>query len=56
MARYAIDNRIERAVDLEGADSDGYRFAAGLPPTSEFTFVRLSRLPVAQVRTKAQTS
>jgi len=56
MARYAIDNRIERAADLKAFGSDGYRFAPGLSTDEEFTFVRPQPPPLAQVRAKAQAS
>jgi hypothetical protein len=52
MARYAIDNRIERAADLKAFDRDGYRFAAGLSSDEEFTFTRPQPPPVAQVRAR----
>jgi cytoplasmic iron level regulating protein YaaA (DUF328/UPF0246 family) len=40
MARYAIDNRMEKAADLRAFDSQGYRFAADLSSETEFTFIR----------------
>jgi cytoplasmic iron level regulating protein YaaA (DUF328/UPF0246 family) len=50
MARYAIDNRIERAQDLKGFDAAGYRFAPELSSDEEFTFIRPQPAPVAQPR------
>jgi cytoplasmic iron level regulating protein YaaA (DUF328/UPF0246 family) len=52
MARYAIDNRIERAADLRAFDRDGYRFMASLSTDDEFTFARPQPPPVAQARVK----
>src|SRR5690606_30846881 len=40
MARYAIDNRIDRAADLRGFDRDGYRFVAERSSDAEFVFMR----------------
>jgi cytoplasmic iron level regulating protein YaaA (DUF328/UPF0246 family) len=53
MARYAIDNRIERAADLRAFDVDGYRFVASLSSDEEFTFARAQPPPVVQTRVKA---
>ena len=50
MARYAIDNRIERAADLRAFDVDGYRFQPSLSSDEEFTFARPQPPPVAQTR------
>ena len=50
MARFAIDNRIERAADLRAFDRDGYRFVAGLSTDQEFTFARPQPPPVAETR------
>jgi len=50
LARYAIDRRIERAADLKGFDSAGYRFAPDLSTDAEFTFVRPQPPPVAAAR------
>jgi cytoplasmic iron level regulating protein YaaA (DUF328/UPF0246 family) len=50
MARFAIDNRIERAADLKAFDRDGYRFVAALSTDEEFTFARPQPPPVAQTR------
>ena len=40
MARFAIDNRIERAADLRAFNAEGYRFEASLSTDDEFTFAR----------------
>lgn len=40
MARYAIDNRIDRATDLKAFDVDGYRFQPHLSSDEELTFAR----------------
>ena len=50
MARFAIDNRIERAADLRAFDRDGYRFVAALSTDQEFTFARPQPPPVAETR------
>jgi cytoplasmic iron level regulating protein YaaA (DUF328/UPF0246 family) len=50
MARFAIDNRIERAADLRTFDRDGYRFVAALSTDEEFTFARPQPPPVAETR------
>jgi cytoplasmic iron level regulating protein YaaA (DUF328/UPF0246 family) len=47
MARFAIDNRIERAADLRAFDAAGYRFAPHLSSGEELTFVRPQPPPVA---------
>ncbi|WP_068874903.1 MULTISPECIES: peroxide stress protein YaaA [unclassified Phenylobacterium] len=52
LARYAIDNRIERSADLKGFDMDGYRFQPHLSSDQEFTFLRPQ--PPPPVRGKAQ--
>jgi len=52
MARYAIDNRIERAADLRAFDRDGYRFVKSLSTDEEFTFARPQPPPVAQTRAR----
>jgi cytoplasmic iron level regulating protein YaaA (DUF328/UPF0246 family) len=54
MARYAIDNRIERAADLRAFDIEGYRFQPSLSSDEEFTFARPQPPPIAQVRAAAQ--
>ena len=43
MARYAIDERLERAEGLKGFDRDGYRFAPELSTDAEWTFTRPAR-------------
>jgi cytoplasmic iron level regulating protein YaaA (DUF328/UPF0246 family) len=50
MARFAIDNRIERAADLKAFDVDGYQFQPSLSSADEFTFARPQPPPVAQAR------
>jgi cytoplasmic iron level regulating protein YaaA (DUF328/UPF0246 family) len=50
LARYAIDNRIERAADLRGFDAAGYRFAPTHSNDGELTFVRPQPAPVAATR------
>ena len=50
MARYAIDNRIERAADLKAFDVAGYRFAPDLSTDEEFTFARPQPPPAASGR------
>lgn len=40
MARYAIDNRIERADDLKAFDRDGYGFQASSSTESDWIFTR----------------
>jgi cytoplasmic iron level regulating protein YaaA (DUF328/UPF0246 family) len=40
LARYAIDQRIERREDLKAFDVDGYRFLPELSTEEEFTFSR----------------
>jgi cytoplasmic iron level regulating protein YaaA (DUF328/UPF0246 family) len=52
MARYAIDNRIDRAADLKGFDADGYRFVPELSTDEEFTFSRPQPPPAAQASRK----
>ena len=54
LARFAIDNRIERAQDLKAFDIDGYRFQPALSTDDEFTFARPQPPPVAQVRAAAK--
>jgi uncharacterized protein len=43
MARYAIDNRLERVEDLKSFDVDGYRFDAEASRPDEWTFSRAAR-------------
>jgi cytoplasmic iron level regulating protein YaaA (DUF328/UPF0246 family) len=52
MARWAIDNRVDRAADLKGFDSQGYRFVPELSGEDQFTFSRPQPPPVAQTRRK----
>ena len=52
MARYAIDNRVERAADLKGFDVAGYRFAPELSTDEEFTFTRPQPPPPSRARAK----
>ena len=40
MARYAIDNRIDRAEGLKGFDLDGYRFKPELSTPADWVFAR----------------
>jgi len=40
MARYAIDNRIERAEDLKAFDRDGYGFQADTSTDNDWIFTR----------------
>jgi cytoplasmic iron level regulating protein YaaA (DUF328/UPF0246 family) len=47
MARYAIDNRIDKAADLKGFDVGGYAFRPGLSKDDEWTFLRPQPLPAA---------
>ena len=54
MARYAIDNRIDRAEGLKAFDRDGYRFQPHLSSPDEWTFLRPQPPPVAQTRAQAQ--
>jgi cytoplasmic iron level regulating protein YaaA (DUF328/UPF0246 family) len=55
LARYAVDNRIERAADLKAFDVAGYSFAPGLSNDDEFTFIRPQPAPAASAR-KAETA
>ena len=41
MARFAIDNRVERAEDLKGFDLDGYRYRKDLSTQADWVFARL---------------
>jgi hypothetical protein len=54
MARFAIDNRIDKPQDLKAFDIDGYRFVPSLSGEDEFTFARPQPPPVAQVRAAAK--
>lgn len=53
MARYAIDNRLDRAEDLKGFDLQGYRYVASLSTDREFTFQRPQPAPPSQMRKEA---
>ena len=53
MARWMIDNRIERAADLKGFDAEGYRLVPQLSTDDELTFSRPQPPPVAQQRKAA---
>ncbi|MGA0608179.1 peroxide stress protein YaaA [Phenylobacterium sp. VNQ135] len=48
IARYAIDNRIDRAADLRAFDVAGYRFVPELSTDEEFTFARPQPPPPSQ--------
>ena len=50
MARWAIDQRIERAADLKGFDASGYRIDAGRSSDQALVFWRPQPPPVAQQR------
>lgn len=52
MARYAIDNRIDKAADLRAFDRDGYTFQAHLSSDEEYVFTRPQPPPVAAARSK----
>jgi len=54
MARFAIDNRIERVADLKAFDREGYRFQPSLSTDDEFTFARPQPPPIAQTRAAAK--
>jgi hypothetical protein len=56
MARFAIDNRIERAEGLKAFDRDGYRFQPHLSSDEEWTFSRPQPPPVAETRLAQQRS
>lgn len=53
VARYAIDNRIDRAADLRAFDVDGYRFQPELSSDETFTFSRPQPPPPSQQRKEA---
>jgi uncharacterized protein len=40
MARFIIENRIEKSEDLKHFDMEGYFFHEGMSGKDEFTFVR----------------
>jgi cytoplasmic iron level regulating protein YaaA (DUF328/UPF0246 family) len=54
MARFAIDNRLERAADLKAFDIEGYKFQPSLSSDEEFTFARPQPPPVAETRAAAK--
>jgi len=53
LARWAIDNRVERAEDLKGFDTAAYRFDPEASSEAEFTFVRPQPPPPAASRKEA---
>lgn len=54
LARWAIDNRIDRAADLRAFDGDGYRFQAAASSDAEFVFTRPQPPPPAPARTRKE--
>jgi cytoplasmic iron level regulating protein YaaA (DUF328/UPF0246 family) len=52
MARYAIDNRIEKADDLKAFDYEGYRFQKGVSSETEWVFSRPQPPPPSAARKK----
>jgi len=52
MARFAIDNRIEKAEDLKAFDSEGYRFQKGASSDAEWVFSRPQPPPPSAARKK----
>ena len=54
LARYAIDNRIDKAADLKAFDAAGYRFVAGQSNDEEFIFARPQPDPPAAARRKSE--
>jgi cytoplasmic iron level regulating protein YaaA (DUF328/UPF0246 family) len=50
MARFAIDNRIDKPADLRAFDWEGYRYVADLSNESEWTFSRPQPPPAAVSR------
>jgi cytoplasmic iron level regulating protein YaaA (DUF328/UPF0246 family) len=50
MARYAIDNRLTRAVDLKGFDLAGYAFVANFSTEEAYTFSRPQPPPPSATR------
>jgi cytoplasmic iron level regulating protein YaaA (DUF328/UPF0246 family) len=52
MARFMIDERLERREDLKAFDRDGYRFVPELSSDTEYTFAR-PQPPAAQTRKSA---
>lgn len=53
LARYAIDNRIERVGDLKSFNSGDYKFAPHLSSDEEFTFTRPQPPPPAKAKKDA---
>ncbi|HVI32468.1 peroxide stress protein YaaA [Phenylobacterium sp.] len=53
LARWAIDNRLDRHEALKGFDVAGYRFVPELSSESEYTFARPQPPPAAQTRKEA---
>ena len=54
MARYAIDNRIDKAADLRGFDVAGYRFDKTASTDAEFTFSRPQPAPLTARASRAR--
>jgi cytoplasmic iron level regulating protein YaaA (DUF328/UPF0246 family) len=54
MARYAIDNRIDRASDLRAFDRDGYRFQPHLSSDEAFVFSRPQPPPATPQRARKE--
>lgn len=52
MARFAIDNRIDKAADLKAFDVAGYRFVAEQSDDTTYTFARPQPAPVSASRKK----
>ena len=52
MARYAIDNRIEKAEDLRAFDVEGYRFQQGASSETEWVFSRPQPPPPSAAKKK----
>jgi cytoplasmic iron level regulating protein YaaA (DUF328/UPF0246 family) len=48
LARWAIQNRVQRAADIKAFDADGYRFDLSASDDETFTFVRPQPLPPSQ--------
>jgi hypothetical protein len=47
LARWVIDNRVDRAADLKGFDAGGYRFVAEMSDHEQLTFARPQPAPAA---------
>ena len=54
MARYAIDHRIDKAADLKGFDSEGYRFQPQASSETEWVFSRPQPPPISVQRALAR--